>query len=103
MRQNERPDWQQRIARERIEILLGLAKKSFVKNPSRSKRYVELARKIGMRYRVRLDSGTKSSFCKKCNTLMFEKKTMDVSRDEKTRMVIIKCKNCNYIHKTGSR
>ena len=100
---DERPDWQQRIANERIEILLGLARKNFVKHSNRSKRYVELARKIAMRYRIHMDRDLKNSFCKKCNTLMIPKKTMEASKDEKTKTVIIKCKNCNYIHRISSK
>src|SRR3989344_6871961 len=50
MRTRQKPDWQQKIAEERIKILFDLAKKEFEKNPQRSRRYVELARNIGTRY-----------------------------------------------------
>lgn len=63
----KKPVFQSRIAKERIEILLDLAKKEFKNHPERSKKYVELARKIGKRYNVRLTKKQKRSFCKKCN------------------------------------
>ena len=50
----KRPESWVRIAGERIDILLGLAGKEAKKHPERARRYVELARKIGMRYNVRL-------------------------------------------------
>ena len=61
-----KPDWQQDIAEERIEILFSLAEKEFKKHPDRAERYIELARKIGLRYNVRLPKDLKRKFCKKC-------------------------------------
>ena len=43
-----KPNWQTEVARERIEILFALAEKEF---PGKySNRYIELAKKIGMRF-----------------------------------------------------
>lgn len=94
-----KPEWQQRIARERIEILFNLAEKNFSKHIERSRRYVELARKIGMRYNVRLNSAQKDSFCKKCNTLLKPGKTAQHRLDSRSRTVLIKCLNCNEIYR----
>ena len=60
----QQPERRVKIAKERIEILLDLAKRE-VDKPERSKRYVELARKISKRYNIRLKKGQKRSFCKK--------------------------------------
>jgi ribonuclease P protein subunit RPR2 len=94
-----KPDWQQRIARERVEILFGLARKELEKNPARSRRYVELARKIGTRYQVRFPPEMKEGFCKECNSLMVPGRTFTTRIDSKTKSVIIKCGNCNYSHR----
>ena len=40
------------IAKERIEILFEQAKESFKSSPSLSNRYVTMARKISMKYKV---------------------------------------------------
>lgn len=61
---SKKPDWQQDIAKERIQVLFDLAEKEFKKYPERSRRYVQLARKIGLRYNVRLPKEIKRSFCK---------------------------------------
>ncbi|MEM3399433.1 MAG: ribonuclease P protein component 4 [Candidatus Micrarchaeia archaeon] len=58
------------IAKERIAILCSLAKENAKTNPKRSKRYVELARKIERRYNVRIPKTIKRRLCKKCNAFL---------------------------------
>jgi ribonuclease P protein subunit RPR2 len=60
------PESVHQIVNERIAILLGLAEKNAKGHPKRSRRYVELARKLAMRYRIRLGK-LKRKFCRKCN------------------------------------
>lgn len=93
----KKPEYQLQIARERIEILLSLAEKELRKHPARSRRYVELARKIGMRYNARLTKQQKRSFCKGCDTLLKPGVTSK-QRTEKG-VIIIKCQNCNKIYR----
>jgi ribonuclease P protein subunit RPR2 len=57
---------QKRIARERILELFEEAEKVFKKHPERADRYVELARKIAMKYKIRLQKELKKRFCKHC-------------------------------------
>ncbi len=98
MRRSQKPDWQTKIAKERIQILFSLAEKEFEKHPERSKRYIELARKIGLRYNVRL-SEEKRKFCKKCNTLLKPGITSQVRLDRKTKTINITCINCRKIYR----
>lgn len=99
MRKSQKPDWQQKIARERIQILFSLAEKEFKKRPGRSKRYIELARKIGLRYNVRLSKETKRKFCKKCNSLLIPGLTEQVRMDSKNRNVVRRCLKCCKIYR----
>lgn len=87
----KRPEWQQDIAKERIAILFNLAKKDIIKNPERAKRYVELARKIGLRYNVRLGKA-KRDFCKNCFTILLPGITSQVRVDKGE--IVIKCLKC---------
>jgi len=96
----KKPDWQQEIARERIDILLDLAEKEFRKKPERARRYVELARKISLRYNARMKKEQKRKFCKNCNALLLPGSTSSVRLDSKRKLLIIKCKNCNTIYRT---
>ena len=57
-----------KIVKERIAILLALAKKEQKDKPKRSKRYIELAQKLGTRYNIRLSREQRTWFCKKCRS-----------------------------------
>jgi ribonuclease P protein subunit RPR2 len=96
---NRKPEQYIKIAEERIEILFDLAEKEFKKNPERSKRYVQLARKIGLRYNVRLPKEIKRKFCKKCNSLLIPSVTSKIRIDSKTKSITIKCLNCKKIYR----
>ncbi len=97
-RRSQKSEWQLKIAQERIEILFKLAKEAFDKHPERSRRYIELARKIGLRYNIRLPRETKRIFCKKCNTLLIEK-TLEEIESNLPNIKLIKCLNCGEIKK----
>jgi ribonuclease P protein subunit RPR2 len=88
-----------KIARERIEILFNLAREELERNPERSRKYIQLARKIGMRYNVRLTKEQKRSFCKRCNQLLIPTKTSKVTINSKKKLVEIECLNCGSLYR----
>jgi len=94
-----KPIGQTKIAKERIEKLLDVAKINFENHPERSKKYIELARKIGKRYNVRFTKEQKRSFCKKCNQLLIQNKTSETKIDPIKKLIIIKCMNCGNIYR----
>ena len=57
---------QRKLGLERIERLFELADKAFEKHPERAHRNVQLARKIAMRYNIRIPGRLKGKFCGKC-------------------------------------
>lgn len=86
------------IARERVEVLLSLAKKTFPKDRVLSKRYVELARQIGMKAGVRLPREEKLFICKACGTLLVPGANCRVrTRPEFGTTVTITCLDCGTI------
>lgn len=99
MRKSQKPEWQTRIARERIQILFSLAEKEFNKYPERSRRYIQLARKIGLRYNVRLSKELKRKFCKNCNSLLIPDKSEQVRIDSKNKTIVRTCLNCNRTYR----
>ncbi len=99
MNRSRKPEYQTRIARERIDILFSIAEKEFRKHPERSRRYVELAQKIGLRYNVRLSSEEKRKFCKKCNTLLKLGVTSQTRLDKNTKTVNVTCLNCQKVYR----
>lgn len=99
MRRSKKPLWQQKIAKERIQILFGLAEREFDRRPERSRRYVGLARKISLRHNIRLDKNLKKKFCKSCNSLLIPGKTSQIRIDARKKAIAIKCLKCNKIYR----
>jgi ribonuclease P protein subunit RPR2 len=82
------------IAGERIDILFGLAEEEALShNLSRATRYVDLARKIGMRYNVRIPGKFKRRFCKHCHNFLLPGENSRVR--VKNGRIIVFCENCN--------
>ncbi len=88
---------QRRIARERINILLERAGRVFQPDPLLSKRYVELARSIGMKYNVRLTKKDKLKLCKKCNSFLVPGVNCRVRTHEKR--VVVTCLECGHVRR----
>lgn len=63
---------QKNIALERIAKLFFEAEQSFREHPQLSKRYVEMARKLATRYKVKFNAEQKKLSCKKCNAYLKE-------------------------------
>ncbi len=89
-----------RIAKKRIEILFEEAKKAALEGElKRSDRYVELARKIGMRHNVPLKSKYKRRVCKTCYSYLHPSKTCKIRI--KKGLLITKCLKCGTINRFG--
>jgi ribonuclease P protein subunit RPR2 len=86
-----------RIAKERISILFKEADKEFRKHPERSKRYVELAKKIGMRYKVRIPKDLKRRFCSKCLSYLKPGVNCRVRTRKEKRAVTVTCLVCGSV------
>jgi ribonuclease P protein subunit RPR2 len=66
-----------RIARERIADLFALAERESARRDSRlPNRYVQLARKVGTRYNVRLPAEYRELYCRGCSTFWVEGRTV---------------------------
>ena len=59
-----------KIALERIRTLFLEAEKRFSKEPDLANRYVELARKIAMKCRIRIPAELRRRFCKNCHAYL---------------------------------
>ncbi len=82
----------EKIAQERVEKLLKIARKVFDENPKLAKRYVELAWKIKTRYNLDLPKRIRLKFCRKCQTLWVPEKTCRFRLN--SSKVVISCLNC---------
>lgn len=80
------------IARQRIVYLFKQAGLKFNKNPALSNRYVTLARKLAMKYKIRISPELKRKFCKHCYKYLVPGKNCRV-RTHKGK-VVYSCFNC---------
>ena len=87
-----------KISLERIHRLFELAEQNLKDHPDRSKRYIQLARKIGTRNNARFSTELKNKFCKKCNN--FLKKDKTASLEVQGSFLKIKCLECGFERKT---
>jgi ribonuclease P protein subunit RPR2 len=91
----QKPAKQKMIALERINVLFKEAKKAFKDEPEFADRYVQLARKIAMKYKVKIPAGLKRSFCKRCNKYLMPGTNSQV-RSHKGHIVFY-CLSCKSI------
>lgn len=82
---------QKQIAKERIKKLFQEAEKEFSTHPERSHRYVELARRIAMKTKVRMGN-YRTKFCKHCYKYL--KPGVNCRVRTKNKKVIYYCINC---------
>jgi ribonuclease P protein subunit RPR2 len=93
---SKKPGWQQEIAEERIGILTGLAERESAEHPERSERYAELAKKIGMRYNVKIPGELRRS-CKGCHAFLVPGRNCIVRMNARTLSVEVKCMKCGKV------
>lgn len=103
MQRNRRkkPEGWTKIAKERINTLFSEAKKVASKNLKRATRYVFLARKIGMRYNVRIPAKNRREFCHHCYAYLLPGKNCKVRTNPKTKCVEYYCQECKKINRFG--
>jgi len=89
---DKKKHWQE-IGEERIDHLFSLAEKEHKTHPQRAHRYVELARKIAMRYNIRLTK-YKRKFCPKCYRYIIPGEN---SRVRAKQSVITTCHECGHV------
>lgn len=80
------------IARERIEVLFEQARLAFAEFPDLSNRYVELARRIAMRQRIRIPRELRRHYCHHCYTYLVPGSNMRVRVHRGN--VVVTCRTC---------
>jgi len=86
------------IALERIAILFQQVDRVVEKNPDLAQSYVDLARKIAMRCRVKIPVAYKRRICKSCYRLLRPGVSSRVRiRQEREPHVAVTCLNCGRV------
>ncbi len=92
-----KPAWQKRIAKERINILMKKAEEFALKKPQYSRRYVQMALKIAMRYNLSIPDEFRKRFCRKCHSFLVPGSNSTVRTSSRQKAVITKCLNCGHV------
>ena len=87
-----KPAEHRKIALERIKTLFKEADSMFKEDPKLSNKYVKLARKISMKYKVKIPSELKKRFCKHCHSYLKPSKNCRVRLHN--GKVVYYCLNC---------
>lgn len=83
------------IAVQRINILFTLAERMFFSHPELAQRYVDLARRIGMRCKVRIPRKWRRRFCRKCGSFLWPGVNCRVRiRQNRFPHIVITCLKC---------
>jgi ribonuclease P protein subunit RPR2 len=82
-----------KIAGERIAVLFEQAERIFHQDPEMSNRYVDLARRIAMRQRVRIFRAFRRRFCHHCYAFLVPGENMRVRVHRGN--VVVTCRACN--------
>jgi ribonuclease P protein subunit RPR2 len=89
---------ERQIAKERIETLAALAAQmALAKDLEHADRYVQLARKIGMRYNVRLPRDLRARICRECLRYLLPGVTCTVRVHR--RRVRVTCRYCGTVYR----
>ncbi len=91
-RYKKKPDDFKAIAGKRIELLFEQAAMMFKTNPELSDRYVFLARKLSMRYKIRIPPALKRQYCKHCHSFLVPSVNARVRLQN--QKVVYLCMNC---------
>ncbi|MBI2650904.1 ribonuclease P [Candidatus Woesearchaeota archaeon] len=90
---------QKKTALERIDELFKKAKESFNKEPKLSNRHAQLARRIAMKYKVKIPAEFKRRICKNCHAYLVPGRNCRV-RTRKGHMVYY-CLSCKGFMRVG--
>jgi ribonuclease P protein subunit RPR2 len=90
----------ERIAAERIEILIDNALRVINENDKLSQSYAKLALKIAMRVRIRMPYLIRQLFCRKCKQFIVPgvDSRVRVGRT-KVKCIRITCMKCNHVYR----
>lgn len=88
------------IARSRMERLLLLAEQALPERSDRARRYVDLARRLGMRYQVSLPPAWRWKVCRSCGSLLAPGRNARVRTRGRQR--IVTCLACGHVSRFGT-
>ena len=88
------------IATQRILILFENAVSNASKNPRLAERQAQIARKISMRFKIKMPWQIRTSFCKKCKKFIVPNISSRVRLGQgNSKSISITCSFCNHVYR----
>ena len=87
------------IATRRIEILFNNALSNAKNNPELAQRQAEIAKKISLKFKIKMPFEVSSSFCKKCKKFIAPGITSKIRLSSKPKSIRITCSYCNHTYR----
>ena len=87
------------IAIKRMEILFNNALSNAKNNPELSQRQAEIARKISLKFKIKMPFEISSSFCKKCKQFIAPGIASKIRLGSKRKSIRITCSYCNHTYR----
>ena len=87
------------IATKRIEILFNNAILNARNNPGLAERQAQIAKKISMKFKIKMPFEVSSSFCKNCKKFIAPGIAAKVRLGNKPKSIRITCTYCNHTYR----
>ena len=87
------------IATQRILILFDNAVSNARKNPKLAEQQAQIARKISMRFKIKMPWQIRQSFCKKCKKFIAPGIASKIRLGSKPKSITITCSYCNHTYR----
>ena len=87
------------IASRRIEILFNNAILNAKINPELAERQAQIAKKISMKFKIKMPFEVSSSFCKNCKKFIAPGIASKVRLGNKPKSIRITCTYCNHTYR----
>ncbi|MBT8171375.1 hypothetical protein KJN74_00690 [Candidatus Bathyarchaeota archaeon] len=83
------------IALQRVHTLFKMARKTINENPHQAQRYIQIARRIAMRTRLRLPKEYRSQICRKCKSFILPGVNCRIRIQQRREShMVMTCLNC---------
>ena len=87
------------IATRRIEILFNNALSNAKTNPRLAQRQAEIAKKISLKFKIKMPFEVSSSFCKNCKKFIAPGVVSKIRLGSKPKSIRITCLYCNHTYR----
>ena len=92
-------DSKKQIATKRMQILFHNALSNAKNNPRLAERQAEIAKKISMKFKIKMPFEISSSFCKKCKKFIPPGIASKIRLGSKPKSIRITCSYCNHTYR----